>query len=89
MGGDDLLDLLLLGEHRRDPLDLVAGVAQLLGGGGLELLGAAGRDREGVASSPSMWAMARPMPLEAPVTSAARSAMWCILSVGSVSGRIL
>src|SRR4051812_29390845 len=27
-------------------------------------------------SSPSMWAMARPMPLDAPVTSAARWAMW-------------
>ena len=48
VGGDHALDVLLGGHVARDLLDLVAGPAQLLGGGG-ELLGAAGGDGERVA----------------------------------------
>src|ERR1044071_5773152 len=47
-------------------------VAELWGGVG-ELVRAARGGGDGVALSPSMRAMARPIPLEAPVTMAARS----------------
>ena len=48
VGGDDLLDRVLVGHVAGDLLHVVAGAAQLVGGGG-ELLGAAGGDGQGVA----------------------------------------
>ena len=67
-----------------DDLDLVAVGAQLLGGR-LELLGRRAATVSPWPSCPSMCAMASPIPLEAPVTIAARSAIgsppprdaWC------------
>ena len=72
VGGDEALYVVLVGDVARDRLDLAP--ASRARRRRRELVGAARRERSPWPSSPSILAMARPMPLDAPVTRAARQA---------------